>query len=126
MTPAEYNRHLPLPGSYARSWCELIELVRQDPDQLISVPGFIVRMKGWGRQTASARCVLREVRRALQSRINARATFVPMEPREGEAALQRDKWRIKHLADRVIVRQFESPRVARRLGHLLSSEADYE
>jgi hypothetical protein len=122
MTPAEYNRQLPAPGDYARSWRTLTTL---DPAMEISVPGFIVGMYGWGRQCVTAGEALRCVREALDRRINARAGYKPPEPREGEIPLYRDSRNVRDiLTRRLRVYQFET-RVARaRFGHLLARHDD--
>ncbi len=125
LSAAEYNKQLPIPGSYARSWKRLKDIAGRFPDKDVSVPGWIVGMRGWGAQTESARSVLRRVRQAANSRINARAGFVPMEAREGDTALIRDHQRVMDIAKhRARIYQFESPRVYRRLAHLLSSYDD--
>jgi hypothetical protein len=122
MTPAEYNRQLPAPGDYARSWRTLTTL---DPTMEISVPGYIVGMPGWPRQTVRAGEVLRRVREAFERRINSRAGYEPREPREGSSALYRDSRNVRDiLTRRLRVYQFET-RVARaRFGHLLARHDD--
>lgn len=125
MTPAEYNRNLPAPGDYARSWRKLNEIVARDPDQIVRIPGAIVGMAGWGYQTERASVVLRSVERALDARINARAGYVPREPREDEMSAWRDSRRVRDiLTRRLRVYQFETRQARARLGHLLADRND--
>lgn len=122
MTPAEYNRQLPAPGDYARSWKALLSM---DPKQSVSVPGWIVGMPGWGQMSRRACEVLECVREAAASRINARAGFQPREPREGDIQLRRDSRRIRDIHRiRLRVYQFETPTAQRRFSHLLASRND--
>lgn len=122
MTPAEYNRQLPIPGDYARAWRQLWSM---DPAQEIRVPGFIVGMPGWPRQAVAAGVVLRHVRAAFDRRINARAGYSPREPRDGESAHYRDsRAAAAKNTNRVRVYQFETRAARRRLSHLLSDPLD--
>lgn len=122
MTPAEYNRQLPSPGNYAKSWQTLLSL---DPNTEIRVPGWIVGMPGWGDQVERVGVVLRKVRDAANSRINARAGFVPREPRGGEWPLRRDARAVYDcIVNRHRVYQFETKAARSRFSHLLASRDD--
>lgn len=76
MKASEYNRHLPGPGAYTRSWRELIEIVKDDPETPVMVPGWLVGLPGWGMMSRPAQEVLRRVRDALDNRINARGAGI--------------------------------------------------
>lgn len=122
MTPAEYNKRLPNPGYYAAEWRKLLAM---DPKSEISVPGFIVGMSGWGRQTERVEHVLRCIRFAMQWRINARAGFTPRTSREGDVPLYRDARAVQAiLTTRLRVYQFETATARRRFGHLLAKRDD--
>ena len=122
MTPLEYNRQLPAPGDYARSWKIPTTM---DPETEVSVPGWIVGMPGWGRQSVKVSEVLRDLRTALQSRINARAGFQPREPREEEYRLRRDAWAIRdHFTKRVRIHSFDTLTARKRFSHLIASRDD--
>ncbi len=122
MTPLEYNRRLPRPGEYARSWRALLAMA---PDEIVSVPGWVVNMPGWGRQSVPVHTALGALRVALDARINARAGFEPREPREGTHAHLRDSLAaLSRNTRRVRVYQFETRQARVRLGHLLASRED--
>ena len=122
MNPAEYNRNIPNPGAYAKSWRILASL---PPTKIVSVPGWIVGMQGWHDQTCAAGMALEHVRKALDSRINARAGYVPREPREGFYAHYRDsRSALDHNTRRVRVYQFETRKARARLSHLLARHDD--
>lgn len=122
MTPAEYNRSIPMPGEYARSWKILASL---HPSTIVSVPGWIVGMSGWGNQSVHAGVSLARVREALDRRINARAGYTPREPREETYRLARDaRAALDRNVRRIRVYQFETREARRRLGHLLASRED--
>jgi len=122
MTPAEYNRHIPMPGEYARSWRILASL---PADKTVSVPGWLVGLAGWHDQVVPAGTVLAHVRKAMDNRINARAGYTPREPREETYRLARDaRAAHDHNTRRVRVYQFETKQARARLGHLLASHED--
>lgn len=122
MTPAQYNQQLPMPGLYAAGWRSLLDL---PADAVVRVPGFIIGMHGWGQQTIRAGEALHFVRQALHDRINARAEYLPREPRETTIALWRDSRRVLDiLLRRVRVYQFETKTARSRFAHLLASRED--
>ncbi len=63
---------LPAPGAYAKGWREVLELAKINPGAMVTVPGWIVGMPGWGRQTVTVAEVVRRMRRALHARITER------------------------------------------------------
>ena len=122
MTPAQYNRMIPCPGEYAKSWRILASL---PPTKIVSVPGWIVGMGGWHDQTCVAGLALEHIRKALDRRINARAGYTVPEPREGHWPHARDaRAALDHNTKRVRVYQFETRQARARLSHLLARHDD--
>ena len=87
------------------------------------------RVTGFEEFPTTAECVLREFERGLHERITARGCTQLRVPARRlssafQNALMRDANRLRAIARRVRVYQFETDIVRRRCAHLLASRAD--
>lgn len=122
ISPVCYSKHLPCLRQYVAGWKALNAL----PDETkVTVPGFIVGMPGWPRQTSTAGAVKASMTSAMMNRINRRGDLAVREPRETEISLWRDSRRVRDiLTTRLRVYQFETKAARSRFSHLLARSDD--
>ena len=115
-------KRLPCVSSYVKSWKSLKQM---DLQAQVSVPGWVIGMPGWGKQTSTVQCVLQCIQKALQNRINERGGLQIHEHREGETNLWCDAQAIQNWhKSKIIIRHFRTRLAKKRFEHLIQKYDD--